>query len=290
MQSVQSKATPILYQSISAFRSMRRELQPSIKIGFVPTMGALHDGHLSLVREARKHNDIVVASIFVNPTQFGPNEDFDKYPRRLEKDSELLAEYGVDHLFAPKIDDMYGKNHVTKVDPQGFDDTAEGRSRPGHFSGVATIVTKLFNIVKPTNAYFGQKDAAQCVLIKRVVEDLDMDLNVVVMDTIREDDGLAMSSRNAYLKPDERAGAPVIYRSLSAAKALFKEKKTIESAALINVVRKGLESEPLVSEIQYITVDSKATMQPLETVDEAGAIISIACKVGSVRLIDNAVL
>lgn len=253
-------------------------------------MGALHDGHLSLVREARKHNDVVVASIFVNPTQFGPNEDFDKYPRQLEKDSELLAEYGVDHLFAPSIDDMYGKNHVTKVDPQGFDNIPEGISRPGHFSGVATIVTKLFNIVQPTNAYFGQKDAAQCVLIKRLVEDLDMDLNVIVMNTVREDDGLAMSSRNAYLKAAEREAAPVIYRSLSAAKAMYEEEKKVESSKLISVVRTGLESEPLVSEIQYISVDSKETMQPLEQVGEEGAIISIACKVGSVRLIDNVVL
>lgn len=290
MQAVQSKATPLLHNSISAFRSVRRQLRPSVKIGFVPTMGALHDGHISLVREARKHNDIVVASIFVNPTQFGPNEDLDKYPRQLEKDSELLAEYGVDHLFAPSTDDMYGKHHVTKVDAQGFDNIPEGRSRPGHFSGVATIVTKLFNIVQPTNAYFGQKDAAQCVLLKRVVEDLDMDLNVVVMDTVREDDGLAMSSRNAYLKPNERAAAPVIYRSLSAAKALYTEKKSIESSTLTNFVRKWLDSEPLVSEIQYISVDSKETMQPLEKVGEEGAIISIACKVGSVRLIDNIVL
>lgn len=290
MQAVQSKATPFLHQSISAFRSMRRQIQPSVKIGFVPTMGALHDGHLSLVREARKQNDIVVASIFVNPTQFGPNEDFDRYPRQLEKDSELLAEYGVDHLFAPSIDDMYGKNHVSKVDPQGFDNIPEGKSRQGHFAGVATIVTKLFNIVQPTNAYFGQKDAAQCVLIKRIVEDLDMDLNVCVMDTVREDDGLAMSSRNAYLKPNERAAAPVIYRSLSAAKAIYGEQKSIESSELINIVRNVLNSEPLVSEIQYISVDSKATMQPLEQVSEEGAIISIACKIGAVRLIDNVVL
>ena len=290
MQAVQSKTTPLLYQSISAFRSMRRQLLPSVKIGFVPTMGALHDGHLSLVREARKNNDVVVASIFVNPTQFGPNEDFDKYPRQLEKDAELLLENGVDHLFAPSIDDMYGKHHVTKVDPQGFDNIPEGRSRPGHFSGVATIVTKLFNIVQPTNAYFGQKDAAQCVLIKRVVEDLDMDLNVVVMNTVREDDGLAMSSRNAYLQPNERAAAPVIYRSLSAAKGLYEEKKGLASSELISVVRRGLENEPLVSEIQYISVDSKETMQPLGQVGEEGGIISIACKVGSVRLIDNVVL
>ena len=160
MQAAQTKiVTPILHQTVASFRSIRRQIQPSLKIGFVPTMGALHDGHLSLVKEARKNNDIVVASIFVNPTQFGPGEDFDKYPRQLERDSELLAEFGVDHLFSPNIDDMYGKNHVTYIDPKGFDDIPEGVSRPGHFQGVATIVTKLFNIVQPTNAYFGQKDA-----------------------------------------------------------------------------------------------------------------------------------
>lgn len=159
MQAAKTKIAPTLHQTISSFRSLRRTIQPSLKIGFVPTMGALHEGHLSLVSEARKNNDIVVASIFVNPTQFGPNEDFEKYPRQLERDSELLAEYGVDHLFSPNIDDMYGKNHVTYVDPKGFDDIPEGISRPGHFQGVATIVTKLFNIVQPTNAYFGQKDA-----------------------------------------------------------------------------------------------------------------------------------
>jgi pantoate--beta-alanine ligase len=290
MQAAQAKVTPVLHQTVAAFRLMRRTIQPSVKIGFVPTMGALHDGHLSLVREARKHNDLVVTSIFVNPTQFGEGEDFDKYPRQLERDAERLAEYGVDHLFAPTIDDMYGKNHVTYVDPRGFDDITEGKARPGHFSGVATIVTKLFNIVQPTNAYFGQKDAAQCVLIKRIANDLDMDLNVVVMDTVREHDGFAMSSRNAYLKPEERAVAPIIHRSLRAAKALYETKGSVESSDLVTVVEQSLKSEPLVSEIQYISVDSKETMQPLSQVGKEGAIISLACKVGSVRLIDNIII
>eukprot|EP00980_Cylindrotheca_fusiformis_P018484 scaffold6124_cov122-Cylindrotheca_fusiformis.AAC.3 len=282
--------SPILYQSVARFRSMRRSIKPGIKIGFVPTMGALHEGHLSLVREARNHNDVVVASIFVNPSQFGEGEDFDKYPRQLEKDAELLAEYGVDHLFAPTTDDMYGKNHVTYIDPRGFDDTPEGSARPGHFAGVATIVTKLFNIVGPTNAYFGQKDAAQCVLIKRIVKDLDMDLNVVVMDIVREHDGLAMSSRNAYLSRDERAAAPIIHRSLSAAKAIYDSKGSVESSVLAAAVEEGLKSEPLVSEVQYVAVDSKETMQPLQIVGNEGAIISLACKIGSVRLIDNIIL
>lgn len=185
---------------------------------------------------------------------------------------------------------MYGKNHVTYVTPNGFDEIAEGRARPGHFQGVATIVTKLFNIIQPTNAYFGQKDAAQCCLIRRVVEDLNMNLNVVVLDTVREDDGLAMSSRNAYLTQQEREVAPVVYRSLCAAKELYSKTRSAESSDLVEATRKVLESEPLVSEVQYISVDSKATMQPIESVTEEGAVISLACKVGSVRLIDNIVI
>ena len=195
-----------------------------------------------------------------------------------------------DHVFAPTIDDMYGKNHVTYVDPQGFDDISEGRARPGHFRGVATIVTKLFNIVRPTNAYFGQKDAAQCCLIQRMVEDLNMDLNVIVKDTIREDDGLAMSSRNAYLNPEERKAAPVLYRALQSAREQFLQNPGISSMELVDSVSSVLRSEPLLGEIHYISVDSKATMRPVTNVGDEGAIISLACKVGSVRLIDNIVL
>jgi pantoate--beta-alanine ligase len=193
-------------------------------------------------------------------------------------------------VFAPTIDEMYGKNHVTYVDPEGFDNIPEGRSRPGHFRGVATIVTKLFNIIQPTNAYFGQKDAAQCCLIRRIVEDLDMDVNVCIMDTIREKDGLAMSSRNAYLSTEERKVAPAIYRSLCSAKELYAQKSVVSSSELIASVESVLRSEPLVSEIQYVTVDSKATMQPIEQMGEEGGVISLACKLGSVRLIDNIML
>mmetsp|Transcript_16751 Transcript_16751/g.27190 ORF Transcript_16751/g.27190 Transcript_16751/m.27190 type:complete len:295 (+) Transcript_16751:99-983(+) len=288
--SVASKARPVLYPTIRNFRQFRRSLDPSLKIGFVPTMGALHEGHLSLVKKARECNDIVVASVFVNPTQFGKGEDFEKYPRQLDRDSELLGDFGVDHLFAPSIEDMYGKNHVTFVECEGFDDIPEGISRPGHFRGVATIVTKLFNIVQPSNAYFGQKDAAQCVLIRRIVEDLNMDLNVVIMDTIREKDGLAKSSRNAYLSEDERQAAPVVYRSLLAAKNLYINNPSVSSSELISVAKDVLQSEPLVSEIQYISVDSKTTMQPISQPNNEGAVVSLACKVGSVRLIDNIVL
>lgn len=189
---------------------------------------------------------------------------------------------------------MYGPNHVTYVESEGFDEIPEGRARPGHFRGVATIVTKLFNIVQPTSAYFGQKDAAQCVLIRRIVEDLNMDINVVVKDTIREHDGLAMSSRNAYLNEDERRVAPIVYQSLCAARDLVHNLGDGESMASDRVreaVERVLKSEPLVSEIQYVSVDNRATMRPCEQVNKAdGAVISLACKVGSVRLIDNIIV
>lgn len=254
----------------------------------------LYAGHLSLVKAARENNDVVIASIFVNPTQFGPNEDLDKYPRQLERDTELLTDFGVDHLFAPDAASMYGKDHVTYVDPTGFDDIPEGTVRPGHFRGVATIVTKLFNIVQPTNAYFGQKDAAQCVLIRRIVQDLDMDVRVVIMNTIREADGLAMSSRNAYLTSDERRAAPVLYRSLCSARDLLEglqDNGTIPSSQLREKVVSILREEPLVSDIQYVAIDNKNTMRAVNEVSRLdGAVVSIACKVGSVRLIDNIII
>jgi pantoate--beta-alanine ligase len=279
-------------------------------------MGALHEGHLSLVETARKQNDVVAVSIFVNPTQFGPNEDFDKYPRQFDDDFKLLSKYGVDHILAPtNSQEMYNPNHVTSVHLDGFDDLPEGKLRPGHFDGVATVVTKLFNIVKPTRAYFGQKDAVQCVLIQRLVEDLNMDVDVCVMDTVREHDGLAKSSRNAYLSSEERAAASIIYKSLLGAQELFNQHKeqqrqqgseqhsskatSLSSSDIIAAVRNILETEPLVSEIQYVSVDDRRTMRPTKDVavlgtspssSSVGAVVSLACKVGSVRLIDNIVL
>lgn len=234
----------------------------------------------------------MVASIYVNPTQFGPNEDLAKYPRQLEKDTHLLDSMGVDYLFCPT--EMYNQHHCCYVEPVGFDDLREGQARPGHFRGVATVVTKLFNIVQPTNAYFGQKDAAQCVLIQRLVKDLDMDLNIHVMSTIREEDGLAMSSRNAYLNKEERAAAVVLYKSLCAGKEVyesaFASQMPIDAEIIRETVEGRLQKEPLVSRIEYVSVDSKETMQPLKEVGVDGAIVSIACKVGSVRLIDNFIL
>mmetsp|Transcript_16060 Transcript_16060/g.34727 ORF Transcript_16060/g.34727 Transcript_16060/m.34727 type:complete len:239 (+) Transcript_16060:615-1331(+) len=200
-----------------------------------------------------------------------------------------------DHIFAPSSDMMYGKNHATYVDPKGFNEIREGISRPNHFRGVATVVTKLFNIVTPTNAYFGQKDAAQCVLIRRIVDDLDMDVNVQIMDTVRERDGLAMSSRNVYLTSEERGKAHVVYQALCAAREVFESRysrgmEELESNDLQEVVLNILETEPLITEIQYVAIDDLETMQPLTKVGNDGCIVSLACILGSVRLIDNIVL
>jgi len=281
-----------LHQTIQAFRVLRRTFPHGKSIGFVPTMGALHDGHLSLVQRAREKNDIVVASIYVNPTQFGPNEDLDKYPRQLEADTKVLEQLGVDHIFCPA--EMYMAQHRCFVDPVGFDDLREGKARPGHFRGVATIVTKLLNVVQPTRAYFGQKDAAQCVLIRRVVNDLDMDIEVNVMPIIREWDGLAMSSRNAYLTEEERKAAAILFKSLTAAKDIYEGLcggvVPMDSMIISETVVNRLETEPLVKEIEYVAVDSKETMEALKEVGPEGAIVSIAVKIGTVRLIDNFIL
>jgi len=228
----------------------------------------------------------------VNPTQFGPNEDLDKYPRQLESDTKLLEQLGVDHIFCPA--DMYNEHHRCFIDPVGFDDLREGTARPGHFRGVATIVAKLLNIVQPRRAYFGQKDAAQCVLIKRLVHDLDMDVEVKIMRTIRESDGLAMSSRNAYLNEEQRKAAGIIFKSLTAALELFEAAFAGNLPMDANIISETvvgiLETEPLVEKIEYVAVDSKETMEPLKEIGPEGAIVSIAVMVGNVRLIDNFVL
>mmetsp|Transcript_6210 Transcript_6210/g.9072 ORF Transcript_6210/g.9072 Transcript_6210/m.9072 type:complete len:287 (+) Transcript_6210:59-919(+) len=283
----------IVYTTISSFRVMRKALASNITVGFVPTMGALHEGHLSLVKEARQNNDVVVASIFVNPTQFGANDDLDKYPRQLTRDTELLKSLGVDHVFAPTNEIMYGPNFATYVNaPEGFEEhTEEGKARPGHFRGVATVVTKLFNIVQPTRAYFGQKDAAQCVMIRRMVQDLNFPLEVVVLDTVREFDGLAMSSRNAYLNDEARRAAPIVYAALCAAKDLYAlTSPTTSFRMLEETVKQVLKSEPQVTEIEYIVCDSYDTMKPLTVIREEPAVLSLAVRIGSVRLIDNIIL
>ncbi len=254
-------------------------------VGFVPTMGALHDGHLSLVRMCRDENDITVVSIYVNPIQFGPSEDLARYPRDLEGDEEKLRKESVDILFLPDDSLMYPEGFSTHVEVEGLSGRLCGELRPGHFRGVATVVTKLFNIVSPVRAYFGQKDFQQALIIKRMVRDLNMSVDVVLCPTVREADGLAMSSRNSYLRPEERTAAAVIYRSLlQGSKAL--KSGIINVEKLKSLMRDALSSEPLVSEIQYCSVyDPVNLTEPEAVVNEA--LLAIAVKIGNTRLIDN---
>ncbi|RLN60640.1 hypothetical protein BBJ29_008441 [Phytophthora kernoviae] len=285
-----------ILETVESFRKARRALPPNATLGLVPTMGGLHEGHMSLVKQARNSCDFVAASIFVNPAQFGPNEDYSKYPRTFEKDVVLLEKQGVDLVFFPSADEMYSPHHRCYVDPQGFDDLVEGQCRKGHFRGVATVVTKLINIVQPTNTFFGQKDAAQVVLIKRMVADLNLPVEINVGPIVREEDGLALSTRNQYLSPVERKAASVLHRGLARAEEVFRKykqngKPVVDAAVLRDAVREEYEREPLVAAIDYISVGSKETMQEMSEVDIAkGAIVSVAVKLGQCRLIDNIVL
>ncbi|KAF4324305.1 hypothetical protein BBO99_00000230 [Phytophthora kernoviae] len=285
-----------ILETVESFRKARRALPPNATLGLVPTMGGLHEGHMSLVKQARNSCDFVAASIFVNPAQFGPNEDYSKYPRTFEKDVVLLEKQGVDLVFFPSADEMYSPHHRCYVDPQGFDDLVEGQCRKGHFRGVATVVTKLINIVQPTNAFFGQKDAAQVVLIKRMVADLNLPVEINVVPIVREEDGLALSTRNQYLSPVERKAASVLHRGLACAEEVFQKykqdgKPVVDAAVLRDAVREEYEREPLVAAIDYISVGSKETMQEMSEVDIVeGAIVSVAVKLGQCRLIDNIVL
>jgi pantoate--beta-alanine ligase len=256
------------------------------RVGFVPTMGALHQGHLSLVRAARAQCDVVVASIFVNPKQFGPTEDFAKYPRTLESDSARLAQEKCDYLFCPSVDDMYPPGNTTAVVVQGLSDRLDGRSRPGHFQGVTTVVAKLFNIVQPDLAFFGQKDAAQAAIIRKMVRDLNFPVEIVVCPIVREPDGLAMSSRNAYLSPEERKRATVLNRSLQRVQALFDQGER-DSARLIVAGKAVIAGEPGVRSDYFEVVNSDS----LESVSDAsGALVAVAAHIGSTRLIDNILL
>ncbi len=265
--------------------SSRSLLREGKTIGFVPTMGALHEGHLSLVRAARLDNDIVVVSIFVNPLQFGPHEDFERYPRDLEGDSEKLRKEGVDILFFPDMKEMYPSDFRTYVEVQGLSEKLCGAFRPGHFRGVATVVTKLFNIVKPSRAYFGAKDYQQTVIIKRLVNDLNMDIEVIVCPTVRESDGLAMSSRNLYLNPEERKAALVIYRTLQEVAGLIKKGER-DAGALKMWMLKALGSEPLVSSIDYAGIYDPESLEEVSEI-KGRVLIAIALRIGQTRLIDN---
>src|ERR1043165_552375 len=227
---------------MSVARKLRREENRTI--GFVPTMGALHEGHLSLIHEARALCDVVVVSVFVNPTQFGPTEDFENYPRDLTRDSGLLAEYNVDYVFAPTLEEIYPPGFSTYVGVEGLSDKLEGAARAGHFRGVTTVVSILLNIVRPNFAFFGQKDAQQSIIIKQMVRDLAFDAEIVVSPIVREESGLAMSSRNEYLDDRERRAATVLHRALSQAKSAYDDGER-NASKLIEMVRSIIEAEPL---------------------------------------------
>jgi pantoate--beta-alanine ligase len=251
-------------------------------------MGYLHEGHLSLVRRARAECDNVAVSIFVNPTQFAPTEDFGSYPRDMQRDLELLQAEGVDMVFAPEADEIYPSGYGTFIEVQHVTEMLEGAARPGFFRGVATVVCKLLNITRPDRAYFGQKDAQQAVVVQKLVRDLNMPVEIVVCPTVREADGLAMSSRNAYLSPDERASAPVLYRALSEAKDAY-ETGERDAETLRRTMRRVLASEPL-AQPDYVSAADPHTLQELTQIGANGVLLSLAVRIGPARLIDNMVL
>ena len=269
----------------SLTRKLRRENKT---IGFVPTMGALHEGHLSLVEEARQMCDVVIVSIFVNPAQFNENTDFAKYPRDLTSDAALLTEYQVDYIFAPEEQEIYAENFSTYVYVENLTETLEGASRPGHFRGVATVVTILFNTIRPDYAFFGQKDAQQVAVVKRLTKDLGFDTEIVVGRTVREESGLAMSSRNVRLTVEERQRASIIYQALRRAKLAAKEGER-DAARLAQIVREKIASEPL-AQIDYVEIVDDETLEPIEKIGENAVLIAVAVRFGETRLIDNTIL
>lgn len=269
----------------SISRKLRREEKT---VGFVPTMGALHAGHLALVQEARAANDVVIVSIFVNPTQFNNKGDLEKYPRDLTADAAMLTEYDVDYIFAPEEHEIYGDGFSTFVNVEGITDTLEGASRPGHFRGVATVVTILFNTVRPDRAYFGQKDAQQVAVIKRLTADLGFETEVVVMPTIREASGLAMSSRNERLSAEESGKAVVLINALREAKLAFKKGER-NASLLAQIVRDTVATQPLAT-LDYVAVVDRDSLQPIEKIGDGEALITIAAEFAGVRLIDNVIL
>ena len=257
-------------------------------IGFVPTSGALHEGHLSLVREARRMADAVIVSIFVNPAQFAKSDDFERYPRDLARDADLLTPIGVDYIFAPPVEDIYPKGFSTWVEVGEQSDKLEGASRPGHFRGVATVVTILLNTVRPDFAFFGQKDAQQALVIRRLVKDLAFDTEIVILPIVREDSGLAISSRNLYLNPDEQKSATVLHKALVQAKQAFKEGER-NASRITELIRQTVESEPR-ARLDYVTIADAETLEKLDRVDDRPTLIALAAYVGKTRLIDNTIL
>jgi len=262
--------------------ALRQELRDTV--GFVPTMGYLHEGHLSLVKQARMDNSTVIVSIYVNPTQFGPREDFGAYPRKLDRDLKLLNKEGVDIVLVPSDDEMYPPGFSSWINVEKLTERLEGAARPGHFRGVATVVAKLFNIVQPSRAYFGQKDAQQIMVIKRMVADLNMDVEIVVVPTVRETDGLAMSSRNIYLSPEERRAATILFKALSLAQQLWKSGDK-DADELRKRMTSLIQKEPL-AQIDYVSIAGAETLEELNLID-CPALASLAVRIGKTRLIDN---
>ncbi|HEY6413545.1 MAG TPA: pantoate--beta-alanine ligase [Edaphobacter sp.] len=271
-----------------ACAAARADTGNTATLGLVPTMGALHEGHLSLIRAAKQQCDIVVATIFVNPTQFGPNEDFSRYPRTFAADCALLETEGVDILFAPSVEELYPTGTArTFIEVPGISDRLDGLSRPGHFRGVATVVAKLFHIVSPDLAFFGQKDAAQVAVLRAMVEALNFPIELIVCPTIRDSDGLALSSRNQYLSPDERTHALLLSQSLSVATTMASE-GTHNAAPLKSAIQQHLQSSPTLK-IDYVEIVDPTTLEPIADL-QTGALIAVAAWIGKTRLIDNALL
>lgn len=265
-----------------------RKENPGQLVGFVPTMGYLHSGHSTLIDHARKTSDFVIVSIFVNPTQFGPGEDFDRYPRDEQRDLKLCLSHGVDLVFLPDCEQMYSNLHATYIQVRGISNVLCGAFRPGHFDGVATIVGKLFNLIQPDMAYFGQKDGQQIAIIKKMTRDLDFKTHIVVVPTVREPDGLAMSSRNVYLSSDARKIAPVVFKSLCEAKKRFDDHSIRSAETLISTVKERLSSAGEI-EIQYVEIRTTEDLQPVETITEP-VLLAVAVILDRVRLIDNVIL
>jgi len=274
--------------SVERMREISRDLRRKAKeVGLVPTMGAFHEGHLSLIREARRRDEVVVVSLFVNPLQFGPSEDYEQYPRDLERDVALASCLGVDFLFAPSAEEIYPQRFDTYVTVEGLSGKLCGISRPGHFRGVTTVVAKLFNLILPRRAYFGQKDAQQAIIVGKMIRDLDWDIELVMLPTVREEDGLAMSSRNLYLSQQERQEATVLYRSLCWAAERIKAGEK-EAGGIREGIREMISSMPS-ARIDYISVVDPETLEEIERI-EGKVLVALAVWFGRARLIDNLII
>ncbi|PKB78405.1 MAG: pantoate--beta-alanine ligase [SAR202 cluster bacterium Io17-Chloro-G9] len=275
----------IVKSKLELVQACREAARP---LGLVPTMGALHEGHVTLVRQAREENQTLAVTIFVNPAQFSPQEDLAQYPRDLDRDLGLLREEGTDLVFVPPVEEIYPPGFDTWVQAGDLASRLEGAQRSGHFRGVTTVLTKLFNMVSPDRAYFGQKDGQQTVVVRQLARDLDMGLEIVVVPTVRESDGLALSSRNVYLTPEERRAAPVIYRALCRAQEL-RTQGVDDGGRLRQAVENVLAAEPLVERIDYVSVAGAENLEELAVVS-GPAMVSVAVRIGRTRLIDNVIL